>query len=175
MFNTFKPTWMLEKIYQLTPEQLEKHNIKGIITDLDNTLIAWNNPSGTVELREWLVTMEEADIPIIILSNNTDKRVRKVANQFGIKYYAPALKPSRRGYRRAIKMLELRASDVAIVGDQVMTDILGANRAGLRSILVMPIVPSDAFFTKLNRMLERSIFRVIAKNNPELYWRKELE
>lgn len=175
MFSVFKPTWMLEKIYLLTPELLEEHNIKAIITDLDNTLIAWNHPDGTPELQDWLKKMDEADVPVIILSNNTDRRVRRVAEQFGIQYHAPALKPSRRGYRYALKKLDMRASDVALVGDQVLTDILGANRAGIRSILVMPIVENDAPYTKLNRLLERAIFKKLYKNHPELKWRKTLE
>lgn len=175
MLNVFKPTWMLEKIYLLTPEQLEQHNIRAIITDLDNTLIAWNHPDGTPELHEWLKKMKAADIPVIILSNNTNRRVRRVAEQFGIQYHAPALKPSRRGYRYALRKLDMRASEVALVGDQVMTDIFGANRAGIRSILVMPIVENDAIFTKMNRMLEQAIFKKLYANYPELKWRKILE
>ena len=70
MFLSYKPTWMVEAIYQITPEQLKAQGIKALLTDLDNTLIAWNNPNGTEELRDWLAQMEAAGIPVIVVSNN---------------------------------------------------------------------------------------------------------
>ncbi|MDN6385682.1 MAG: HAD hydrolase family protein, partial [Alkalibacterium sp.] len=79
MFNSFKPTWMVESIYQITPEQLKSKNIKAVLTDLDNTLIAWNNPEATEETIEWIKTMKQNDIKVVILSNNSRKRVKKVA------------------------------------------------------------------------------------------------
>lgn len=172
--DDFKPTWMIERIYQLTPEQLIKHNIKGVITDLDNTLIAWNNPDGTPELRAWLTTMKEAGIPVVILSNNHHSRVKRVADQLGIQFTSDAKKPSRRGYRRAIEKLGVAEDEVVIVGDQLLTDVWGGNRLGIRSILVMPIVQSDAVWTLMNRKIERSIFKRIAKANPELKWRNNI-
>ena len=54
MLKNFKPTWMVNAIYDLTPEQLKAQGIKAVLTDLDNTLIAWNNPNGTPQLKEWL-------------------------------------------------------------------------------------------------------------------------
>ena len=59
MFANFRPTWMIESVYDLTPEQIKAHGIKAILTDLDNTLIAWNNPDGTPELKQWLELMKE--------------------------------------------------------------------------------------------------------------------
>ena len=59
MLNKFKPTWMVESIYHITPEQIENNGIKGVLTDLDNTLIAWNNPEGTQELKDWIALMKK--------------------------------------------------------------------------------------------------------------------
>ena len=70
MLNQFKPTWMIESIYNLTPDELKANGIKAILTDLDNTLIAWNNPSGTRELHQWLQQMAANQIPVIVVSNN---------------------------------------------------------------------------------------------------------
>ena len=68
MFSKFQPTWQVESIYDLPPEELRKKGIKVVLTDLDNTLIAWNNPDGTPQLREWLQKMEEAKIPVVVVS-----------------------------------------------------------------------------------------------------------
>lgn len=170
----FTPTWMIERIYQLTPEQLAKHNIKGIIADLDNTLIAWNNPDGTPELRSWLKMMDEAGIPVVILSNNNYKRVKRVADQLGIQFSSAAKKPSRKGFRRAIDKLGLSKDEVVIVGDQLLTDVFGGNRLGIRSILVMPLVESDMVWTLLNRKIEKYIFKKLQKAHPELKWRNNI-
>ena len=77
MFLKYKPTWMVSSIYQITPEQLKKLGIKAVLTDLDNTLIAWNNPDGTPELRAWLEEMKEANIPVVVVSNNKASRVAR--------------------------------------------------------------------------------------------------
>ena len=74
MVSQFKPTWMVKNIYDLTPAQLRANGIKVILTDLDNTLIAWNNPDGTPELRHWLTLLELAGIRVIVVSNNNRKR-----------------------------------------------------------------------------------------------------
>ena len=73
MFSKFQPTWQVESIYDLPPEELRKKGIKVVLTDLDNTLIAWNNPEGTPQLREWLQKMEEAKIPVVVVSHNSFK------------------------------------------------------------------------------------------------------
>nr|WP_082702084.1 YqeG family HAD IIIA-type phosphatase [Aerococcus urinaehominis] len=174
MLKYFRPTWMLEKIYLLDSADMEKNHIKGIITDLDNTLIAWNNPDGTEELRDWLADMDKADIPIVILSNNSEDRVRQVAKQFNIQFHAPARKPLRRGFKRALDMLDMDPDDVVIIGDQLLTDIFGANRLVVRSIMVLPIVKTDSFVTRINRFFERLIFKLLKEKHPELIWRREL-
>ena len=65
MFNKFKPVWIVESVYQISAEQLEKHNIKAVFCDLDNTLIAWNNPNGTEELLAWIEEMKENGVKMI--------------------------------------------------------------------------------------------------------------
>ena len=78
MLKWFKPTWMVESIYSITPEQLEKNNIKAVLTDLDNTLIAWNDPKASDDAVQWIDRMNLAKVPVVILSNNSDARVKEV-------------------------------------------------------------------------------------------------
>lgn len=175
LLNYFKPTWMVESIYQLTPEQLRKRGVQGIVTDLDNTLIAWDNLDGTPEMAAWVATMNQANFPIIIVSNNSKKRVERVANNYNIKYFSMAQKPSRRGLRKAIRLLNVPEKNVVMIGDQLMTDVLAANRLGIRSILVKPIITSDGTLTQINRRIEQVIFKRVLIKNPELKWRKIIE
>lgn len=175
MLDNFKPTWMMESIYQLSPEMLKEQGIKAIFTDLDNTLIAWNNPYGTPELLGWIEQVKASGIPVIIVSNNSVKRIKVVADHLGLEFVARSLKPSKSGYRRAAKKLAVPLADCVMVGDQLITDIQGANRAGVRSILVKPIVASDAWNTSINRFFERFIMRYLLKRNPDMKWRNELD
>lgn len=174
MFLSYKPTWMVEAIYQITPEQLKAQGIKALLTDLDNTLIAWNNPNGTEELRDWLAQMEAAGIPVIVVSNNNAQRVAKAIAPFGLEYISRALKPFARGIKQACRQLSLPPEAVVMVGDQLMTDIKAANAAGVKSVLVKPVVDTDGWNTRINRFFESKIMRHLVKKNPDMIWRGEL-
>ncbi|HJA24177.1 MAG TPA: YqeG family HAD IIIA-type phosphatase, partial [Candidatus Limosilactobacillus intestinavium] len=71
MIAKFKPTWMVKTVYNISPDQLKQYGIKAVLSDLDNTLIAWNNPNGTPELRQWMSELRQAGIPLIVVSNNS--------------------------------------------------------------------------------------------------------
>ena len=175
MFSKYKPTWMIDAIYKNTPAQLKKLGIKAVLTDLDNTLIAWNNPDGTEELKTWLLEMKNAGITVLVVSNNKDSRIKRVVEKFDLDYVARALKPTARGFKLAEKKLGLKPSEMLMVGDQIMTDIRGANAAGIRNVLVQPIVDTDGWNTRINRFFERKIMKYLSKKHPEMTWRGGLE
>lgn len=175
MFLKYKPTWMLEAIYQITPEQLETHGVKAILADLDNTLIAWDNPNGTEELRLWLDTMAVAGIPVIVVSNNSHNRVEKALEALDLDFIPRALKPFPRGIHQAAKRLDLPKEQVLMVGDQIMTDIKAAHSAGVRSVLVKPVIATDSWKTQFNRFIERRIMKHLLSKDPEMKWQGELK
>lgn len=175
MFNSFKPTWMVESIYQITPEQLKSKNIKAVLTDLDNTLIAWNNPEATEETIEWIKTMKQNDIKVVILSNNSRKRVKKVATILDLDFVPNAMKPLTIGFKKAVKKYAFDKDEWLMVGDQVITDIRGANETGLKTVLVKPILDSDAWNTRLNRHIELKIMKYLIKKDPEMKWRDTID
>lgn len=175
MFSKYKPTWMVDAIYKITPNQLKKLGIKAVLTDLDNTLIAWNNPDGTEELWTWILEMKNAGIPVVVVSNNKSSRIERAVQKFELDYVSRALKPSTRGFREAQKKLNLLSDELVMVGDQIMTDVRGANAAGIRSILVRPIVDTDSWKTRINRFFERKIMKHLAKKHPEMVWKGGLE
>lgn len=176
MFSNYKPTWMIKSIYEITPEQLQSVGIRVVLTDLDNTLIAWDHPDGTKELQAWLKRMRQADIPVIVVSNNSAKRIHRVANKLGVSYVARALKPLPVGINSACKQLGVSKTEAVMVGDQLMTDIRAANSAKIRSILVQPVVNTDGWKTRFNRFFERRIMTYLQKRYPEVMkWRGEIK
>lgn len=175
MFSKYKPTWMVDAIYKITPEQLKAVGIKAVLTDLDNTLIAWDYPEGTIELQNWLQEMRNADIPVMVVSNNSAERVSLVVDRLGLSYIARALKPFSFGIDKACKQLNVEKDEIVMIGDQLMTDIRAASSAGTRSVLVKPVVTTDGWKTRFNRFFERKIMKFLLKKNPEMKWQGELK
>lgn len=91
--DDYRPHFMVEAVYDLKPDQLREHGIRAVLVDLDNTLIAWNNPDGTPELRAWLDEMTEADIPVVVVSNNKYERVERAVANFHVDFVSRAMKP----------------------------------------------------------------------------------
>lgn len=157
MLNLFLPDKHVQSIYDIKPDYLKKEGKKGIIVDLDNTLVPWNVETATEKVITWLEEMKEAGIQVTIFSNNNEERVTFFAEPLGMPYIYKANKPLQGAFRRTRREMQLRRDEIVVVGDQLLTDVLGGNRAGLFTILVVPIVQSDAAITKFNRRLERMI------------------
>ena len=170
----YKPDYLLEAVYNLDVENLKKKGIRGIMVDLDNTLIAWNNPDGTPELHHWLKTMRENDIKVIVVSNNKHERVQRAVAKFDVDFVSRAMKPFAWGIHKALTKLEEEPDHVIMVGDQLMTDIRAAHRAGVRSILVKQLVASDAWSTKFNRWRERRMWKKLVRRYGQPEWKKRL-
>ncbi len=135
-----------------------------MFVDLDNTLIAWNNPDGTPEMRQWLHDLQDAGIPVVVVSNNKYERVKRAVEKFGIEFEAFALKPFTFGINRALKRFDVQPYEVIMIGDQLMTDIRAAKRAGLKSVLVKPLIKTDSINTQINRWRERRTMKKSSLN-----------
>ena len=170
--ENYMPDFAVEAVYDLTVPSLQAQGIKAVLVDLDNTLIAWNNPDGTPEMKQWLHDLRDAGIRIIVVSNNTKKRVQRAVEKFGIDYVYWALKPFTFGIDRAMKEFHYEKSEVVMVGDQLMTDIRAAHRAGIRSILVKPLVQHDSIKTQINRARERHVMRKITEKYGPITYKK---
>ncbi len=163
MLKTFSPDLVLDSIYELDLAKLQKKGIKGIITDLDNTLVVWNAQQIEEPLYNWFSTLKEAGFKICILSNNSSGRVDEFAAMAGVPAVSKAVKPRRSGFRRALDQMDLKASETAVLGDQLFTDILGGNRTGLFTILVTPLSQNEFFGTRLVRQAEKLLIRKLKK------------
>lgn len=170
--ENYMPDFAVEAVYDLTVSSLQAHGIKAVLVDLDNTLIAWNKPDGTPEMKQWLNDLRDAGIRIIVVSNNTKKRVQRAVEKFGIDYIYWALKPFTFGIDRAMQEFHYEKNEVVMVGDQLMTDIRAAHRAGVRSILVKPLVQHDSIKTQINRARERRVMRKITEKYGPITYKK---
>lgn len=163
----FKPKYFLHSVYDLDFAALKRLGILGIIVDLDNTLLEWDRDTGTERLRQWFESAKAAGIKVILVSNSKKPRVSKIAEPFGIPYIAFAKKPLPFAFRKALHLLNLPKEAIVVIGDQVLTDILGGNMYGFKTILVAPLSQKDGFVTRINRKLERFILRMFVKQLPD--------
>lgn len=157
LLKMFLPDEHVKDIFEITPQKLKKRGIKGIITDLDNTLVEWDRPDATPKVIEWVKEMEKENIKVTIVSNNNRERVESFSTPLNIQYIFRAKKPLRRAYERALEIMGLAKDEVVVVGDQLLTDVFGGNRGGFYTILVLPVASTDGFWTRFNRMIERRI------------------
>lgn len=155
--SIFKPTYALKSVLDITPEALNKLCIKALVLDLDNTLTTHDNPTPAEGVLDWIAEMKDAGIKLLIVSNNTAERVAPFAEMLGLHFVPDGAKPLSKGFRQAIIELDVDKKYVCAVGDQIFTDILGANMSGIRSIFVYPIEPEHSTFFKIKRAIEKPL------------------
>ena len=127
-------------IFDLTPPVIQKHNILGLILDVDETLVPFKQKETTPELQEWIGEVRKTT-PIWLVSNNiSHARIGNIADSVDLPFISAAKKPSRRKLRQAAIEMELPVEKVAMVGDRLFTDVLAGNRLGMFTILVEPMV-----------------------------------
>ena len=157
LFDSLYPTKYYESSYIIDYEKLYEKGYRGIIYDLDNTLVPHGAPADERAL-ELMDRLKSIGYTIFFLSNNRKERVEMFNEKIGALYLCKASKPNKRGYLKAAEMMNLDPSKILVVGDQIFTDIWGANMAGMRSCLVMPIDrSSDEIQIVIKRMLEKVV------------------
>ena len=150
----FYPTLIVRRVMDITSTTLADMGVKALILDLDNTLTTHNNPRPDPSVLKWLDKMRRANIKMTILSNNSRERVLPFAKALRLNFIAAGLKPLPSGYARAVAALGMPKSKVAVVGDQIFTDVFGARLYGAKSILVEPFEYESHPFFKFKRKLE---------------------
>ena len=157
------PDYYCDKVTDVTMDLLEKNEIKGILLDVDNTLIDFDR--NLLEgAKDWVDNVKRNHIQCMILSNsNKLDKVTSVAKILDLPYIHFATKPLKSGFKRARKQLGLENENIAVIGDQIFTDVIGANRNKMFSILVNPIAKKDIWITKLKRPMEEFIIKSYVK------------
>ncbi|SEB40370.1 hypothetical protein SAMN05443246_0051 [Paenibacillus sp. GP183] len=166
MLQKLVPKQSVNTIYDIDVQHLWNSGIRGIITDLDNTLVGARDPHATPELVEWLKQLQLLGFKVVIVSNNHRMRVSTFAQPLNVPFIFRARKPTNISFHRALKLMETEVQQTAVIGDQMLTDVLGGNRMGLFTILVLPINARDeGFFTKINRRIEKLVLSRLKKIN----------
>jgi uncharacterized protein len=163
VLKQFLPNEHVKSILDISPEQLSAKGIKGIITDLDNTLVEWDRPNATPQLIKWFEEIRKHNILVTIVSNNNEERVKAFSDPLKIPFIFRARKPLALAFHKAISQMDIKKDEAVVIGDQLLTDVLGGNRGGFHTILVVPVAQTDGFFTKFNRFAERRILNWFRK------------
>ena len=160
----FYPKADFKKVSDITTDFLNKNNIKALILDVDNTLIDYYKKLSD-ETYYWAKNLKENKIQLYILSNSNKKeKVEEVASKLEIPFIYFAKKPLKSGFKKIQKELKLKAENIATVGDQIFTDVIGGNRCNMFTILVEPIDRKDIWITMWKRPIEEFIIKNYKKD-----------
>ena len=159
------PMWKVDSITELTPEILEEKGIKLLMLDFDNTIVPYTTNEPTPEMAQWLQKMAASSVKICVVSNSKKNRVKIFCGAYGIPCITHAKKPGTKGIRECLSRYNLPKENCALAGDQIYTDVLGGNCAGVQSILVKAI-HNHNFWLKARGVLELP-FRALA-------WRRSI-
>lgn len=157
MFQKFYPSEDIKSTYDIDFEKYYQKGYRGIIFDVDNTLVPHDAPADK-RAKKLFQRLKKIGYEFCFTSNNKEPRVRKFCQDVGgCHYIYKANKPSTKGYEKAMKLMETNKNNTLFVGDQLFTDIYGANRTGIHSILVKPMNPKEEIQIVLKRYPEKVI------------------
>ena len=156
MFECFFPDAYMDSTYVIDFEKLYKEGIRGVIFDIDNTLVPHGAPADERAIRLF-ARLRSIGLDYCLISNNQLPRVKPFADAVQAKFVEDAHKPSRKNYLKAMKLMHVDLDSCIVVGDQIFTDVYGAKRCGMRTILVKPLHPKDEIQIVLKRYLEKIV------------------
>ncbi|MCL2212380.1 MAG: YqeG family HAD IIIA-type phosphatase [Oscillospiraceae bacterium] len=167
MKKLFQPTNYYNDISSIPADYFVKRGIEGVICDIDNTLINYDETHPTPEAMQFLNSLKEQGIKVVLASNNTKNRVKTFNSDLGLPAYANSTKPlSRRVFTRAMKIMGTTRDNTAVIGDQVFTDVLGTKFCGIKHvILVRPIKPASNIFSRTKRGAEQWFLKGFTNND----------
>lgn len=167
--SLFYPDKLVDRITDIDPSALVADGFRGLLLDVDNTLTTHDNPHLSDAVRDWLQRALAAGMQAVIVSNNREKRAKTFAEAIGLPFVAKARKPLRSGFCRAVRQMGLQREQCVVIGDQVFTDVLGANLSRLYCIQVLPIEPEKGQpFIAFKRRLEAPIVRRFQRKQKEM-------
>ncbi len=156
----FKPHYIKNCITDISVDFLKENNISALLLDVDNTMsIAHANKTLRPGLTDWMEELKQKGIALMILSNAKSRRAKLFAENVGLPVIGMAAKPLPFGYLKAARTLALPKKQIAIVGDQIFTDVLGGKLSGVKTIWVTDITPEDKTFFKIKRYFERIMLK----------------
>ncbi len=150
------PKLILERLTDITPALLTASGVRALFMDFDNTIVPYTTDVPSGELLDWLSGMRKAGIFLCVVSNSRKPRVARFCETYALPCVTHSRKPFQKGIRAALSRYGLRSEETALVGDQIFTDVLGANCGGLRSILIRPLRLHNIWL-RLRHALEKPV------------------
>lgn len=163
MLSRFIPDMYYKSVYDIDYSLLKKKGIKCIIFDLDNTLVPITLSKPNKKLKDLIEGIKDRKLRVVIVSNSPKKRVEPFKEILNVDSAYLSCKPFSKKYKKVMNIYKLKPGQIACVGDQLLTDIYGANRMEFLSILVNPIGRTDYVLTKFNRFIEPFIYNKLEK------------
>ena len=163
MFKVFYPYEYVDSAFSINYDELYNKGYRGIIFDIDNTLVH-HGDDATKEIEELFKEIHNIGFKTLLLSNNNEKRVKRFLSNIESLYICNAQKPKTINYLKAIEMMNIKKEETLFIGDQIFTDILGANRSGIANILVKFIQAKDEVRIGKRRQIERVILKLYKRN-----------
>lgn len=157
MLKYIRPDDCVPAVFDIDLDRLRSKGIRALIVDLDNTLLAWDQENPSERLMRWIARVREKGFQICIVSNGMSARVQRIADKLGVTAITQAIKPRKRPFHQALQLFGLEAREVAVVGDQLFTDVLGGNRVNMYTILVKPVGRNEMKHTQWIRRIERRL------------------
>ena len=162
--DAFIPDIYSQSIYTINYRKLKKNGIKCLLFDLDNTIVSYKDKEPDKKLKELFHFLED-DFKIIIFSNSRKNRLRPFKEKLNVDTAYSCRKPFKKKYKKVLEIYKYKETQIACIGDQLITDIWGANKMNFTSILVNRIGKTEPIWTKINRFFEKFILRKLAKKH----------
>jgi uncharacterized protein len=158
MLHLFCPDFCCVRITDISVQWLKAQNVKTIILDVDNTLLPWDSTAPTAENIGWIEALKSAGFRLILLSNNGGRRLDDICRMVDLPAISWAAKPLSLGFRRALHRMRLKErGEVLVIGDQIITDVLGAKQLGLKVMLVESLSQKEFIVTRFTRKVEHAV------------------
>ncbi len=153
MLEKFYPDLSIDRVQDIDFSTLKAENIKGLVLDIDNTLVPNHVKEADAAVVNWIAKAKSSGFKVCIVSNASQKRVVKFNEKLKVFAIHRASKPGRKAFKKAIRLMDIQTQETAVIGDQIFTDIYGGNRIGMFTILVKPIDKKEFFFVRMKRVV----------------------
>lgn len=150
-----RPDHIFGTFREVTPDFCRQNGIRAIISDIDNTLVTYDDAEPTPDVRAWMTALAEAGVSVAFVSNNDHERVELFNRSLGVPAFAKGGKPLTGGLKRALSALGADKSEAVLLGDQLLTDVMAAKRFGIRAVAVPPIKDKKSLFFRAKRAIEK--------------------
>lgn len=157
--NFLKPTMYAKDIFHISYNKLKEMGIQYLLFDIDNTIAQTNVKTVSGEVEDLFKNLKKEGFGVVLLTNALPRRAKRFGAHLGIDVFCLSWKPARFHYKKIIKKYNLMHEEIAAIGDQIYTDIKGANKMGILSVLVDPLSKRESVFTKLNRVKEDRLIK----------------